>query len=160
MLSCLQAIQCAPGSQHSELSPMLGWTLVISAPEVTPHPYCNLNRTHWFTRLKFDGIHTLICHGLSIWGKLMCVCHPPQKTFITQQCSWCGPSLWSKGDTGPVVYTWVHRSCKRGCAVHREDSGSWSTRDSIWKVGMNTCAGGGGTMTNQSVGVVGMEGQP
>ncbi|EGV96427.1 hypothetical protein I79_006719 [Cricetulus griseus] len=29
LLSCLQAVQCVPGSQRCKVSPMLGWTLVV-----------------------------------------------------------------------------------------------------------------------------------
>lgn len=65
LLSCLQVVQCAPGSQM--LSPMLGWTLVINLSLGHLHQYsCKItpNRLHWYTKLDF--IHAMVCHWFPV----------------------------------------------------------------------------------------------
>lgn len=49
LLSCQQAVHCVPGSQLCELSPMLGWTLVMQ-----------LYKIHWVTKLDFKGDRTSV----------------------------------------------------------------------------------------------------
>jgi hypothetical protein len=35
---------------------------------LTHIPVSNLDETHWFTKLDFGGIHTLVYHWLPTWG--------------------------------------------------------------------------------------------
>lgn len=74
---------------------MLGRALVIqlslthfrSSKEPLIHiPVRNLNKTHWFTKLDFDGVCNLVCRELptSLWGERTGIASP-RKSFVTQQ---------------------------------------------------------------------------
>lgn len=73
-------MQCVPGTQLCELSPMPGQALVqqiLEAP-FTHTLVDNPNKT-WFNKLDFGCICTLFCHG--------CVLHHPRKSSVTQHNS-------------------------------------------------------------------------
>jgi hypothetical protein len=77
-LSCLLAVQCVPGAQLCELSPMLAWALVMQVSlshfcfcklPLTHIPVGNPNKTRLFTKLEFGSMHSLVWHGLWFWGE-------------------------------------------------------------------------------------------
>lgn len=45
-------------------------------------PISNPNKTDQFTRLDFRGVHTLVYHGIPIWGEQKCVLWLPRKSFV------------------------------------------------------------------------------
>ena len=84
MLRCLQAVQCAPSPQLCELSPVLGWALVMqlslshfcSCKQLLVHiPVSNPSKTHWLTKLGFSGTCTLgfVCSSSGTSTHACCV---------------------------------------------------------------------------------------
>lgn len=73
--SYFQAVQLTATGQLCELSPVLEQALVMQLS--MSHCRCshvnNSIKTHWFTKLSFSGICTLVCQGLPIQDEQMCM---------------------------------------------------------------------------------------